>query len=175
MTMKRKGGVVNGLHFNNQLTVNPSVFRHLQRRINQCSGFLRRAGAASEAAYMPVVRRSLAAPKEKASELSRDSYVEPYGRPLGTTEFVHVYDERPRSPRHQGQEFGRSSSRGAGSLRLHGEGHLPGAPEKTIAHPAIMRGNRVCAGDARDHGHRRLPTAEHHRRAPIQWAAHAVG
>jgi hypothetical protein len=55
--MKRKGGVVNGMNFNAQLTVNPSVFRRLQSLINQSSGFCGTAsGAASEATYAPVVR-----------------------------------------------------------------------------------------------------------------------
>jgi hypothetical protein len=39
MTMKRTGGVVNGLAFNAQLTVKLSVFSRLQSLINQSSGF----------------------------------------------------------------------------------------------------------------------------------------
>jgi hypothetical protein len=38
MTMKRNGGVVNGLTFNAQLTVNLSLFNRLQSCINQSSG-----------------------------------------------------------------------------------------------------------------------------------------
>jgi hypothetical protein len=39
MTMKRNGGVVNGLSFNPQLTVKLSVFSRLQSLLNWSSGF----------------------------------------------------------------------------------------------------------------------------------------
>jgi hypothetical protein len=39
MTVKRNGGVVNGLTFNAQLTVKLSVFSRLQSLINRSSGF----------------------------------------------------------------------------------------------------------------------------------------
>jgi hypothetical protein len=81
MTMERKGGVVNGLNFNAQLTVNPCVFSRLQSLINRSSGF---CGRHQEQPVKRHMRRwfvVLDATKGKGVRMSRDPYVAPYGTP----------------------------------------------------------------------------------------------